>query len=69
MAWADGHAFLGVEVALAERPVVVRAAILERAQPAAEVVDTDRDLTRVHDLHGAGRKLLQRRDGDERQGT
>ena len=41
MARADDDAFLGVEVALAERPVVVRAPILDRAEGAAEVVDAE----------------------------
>ena len=60
-------ALLEIELALAKRPVVVGTAILERAQPATEVVDPDGDRARVHDLHGAGRKLSQRGDGKEGQ--
>ena len=51
-----------VEVALAERAVVVRAAVLERAVLAVQVVDAERDRARVDDLHRAGRQLLDRAD-------
>src|SRR5215510_6447858 len=61
---AHGNALLGVEVALAEGAVVVGAAVLERAVAAAEVVDADGDLARVHDLDCPGRQLVDRRDVD-----
>src|ERR671937_635464 len=67
VARADRIALLGIEVPLAERPVVVRAPVLERAVPAAEVVDADRDLTRVDDLHRPRRQVLDRADVDLRQ--
>ena len=63
----DRDAVVEVELALAEGPVVVRAAILERVQLAVQVVDADGDRARVDDLDGARRKLVQRRDSDERQ--
>src|SRR5437588_10690892 len=53
---ADGDAFLGVEVAFAERPVIVRAAILEREVLTAEVVDADGERACVDDLYGARRQ-------------
>jgi len=37
----DDHAGLGLPVALAQRPVVVRAAVLDREEPPTAVVDTD----------------------------
>src|SRR4029450_9781991 len=57
---ADHDALLEIELALAERPVVVRAAVFERAEAAPEVVAADRDPARVDDLHGARRELVQR---------
>src|SRR3954452_24710983 len=62
VARADDDALVGVEVALAERPLVVRAAILDRAELAAEVVDADLELPLRDDLRGAGRQLLERPD-------
>ena len=44
VAWADRDAVVGIEVALAQRPVVVRAAILERVVLAVQVVDADGDV-------------------------
>src|SRR5207247_10612511 len=58
-----------VEVPLAERPVVVRAAVLDRVQLAGEVVDANRYGSRVHELHLAGRQLVQRAHLDDRQAT
>ena len=66
---ADGVALVEVEVALAERPVVVRAAILDRVDLAAEVVDAHRDLARVDDLHLARGQLVERADVDLGQGA
>src|SRR5512133_992888 len=60
----DRVPLLDVEVALAERAVVVRTAILDRAEAPGEVVDADRDLARVDDLDRAGRELLDRSDVD-----
>ena len=43
VARADGNALVAVELALAQRPVVVRAAILEPVQRTTAVVDADRE--------------------------
>ena len=53
-----------LEVALAERPVVVGAAVLDRVELAVAVVDADRELPVADDLHLARRKLLDRADVD-----
>ena len=62
VSWADRDAVVAVEVALAERPVVVRAAVLERVVLAVQVVDADGDRAGVDDLDGARRQLLDRAD-------
>jgi hypothetical protein len=64
VARTDRDSLFGVEVALRERPVVVRAAILDRAEPASEVVDADRELARPDDLDRARRELVEGTDGD-----
>ncbi len=55
--------------ALAERAVVVRAAILDREQLAAAVEDADREQPGLDELHRAGRQLLERRDDDLSQSS
>src|SRR5205085_9201767 len=47
---ADRDARIGIEVALAKRSVVVRAAVLEREELAVQVVDADGDRAGVDDL-------------------
>jgi hypothetical protein len=62
---ADGDPFVAVEIALAERAVVVRASVLDREQVAAAVVDADRELgVGSDDPNSAGRKLFERTDFD-----
>ncbi|HET7353449.1 MAG TPA: hypothetical protein VFJ11_05295, partial [Gaiellaceae bacterium] len=63
---ADDAAAVLVPVALAERAVVVRAAILDRLQLAAAVVDTDAETSLANDLGRAGRELVRRGDLDVR---
>src|SRR5581483_3868927 len=59
---ADDDTGLRIELALAQRTVVVRAAILDRVELSVEVVDADRDEPGVDDLHLARRQLLDRAD-------
>src|SRR5215210_4477187 len=66
VAGADGHAFLGLEIAFGERPVVVRAPVLDRVIIASQVVDADRELAGAHDLHLARRQLGDRAHGQLR---
>ena len=62
---AHGDPFVTVEIALAQRAVVVGASILEREQVAAAVVDADREQgVGSDDPHGARRKLVERADLD-----
>ena len=68
MARADRDALGGLEVALAERPVVVRAAVLEGEVLAVAVVDPERELAGADDLHLARRELLDGADGQLRHG-
>ena len=57
---AHDYAFLWIEVALGERPVVVGAAVLDGAELAVEVEDADRDGARSNDLHRPRRELVHR---------
>src|SRR5262245_13055446 len=58
-----GHgAVLLVPAPEADGAVVVRAAILDRVQLAAAVVDADAERADLDELHLAGRKLLDRRN-------
>jgi hypothetical protein len=66
MPGADDPAQILVPVALAERAVVVRAAVLDREQLAAAVVDADEEVAEADDLRGAGRELDRRGDFDFR---
>jgi hypothetical protein len=59
----DGDALLGIEVAFGERPVVVGTTVFDGEVLAFQVIDADRELARPHDLHLAGRELLDRADG------
>src|SRR5436190_8102642 len=59
---ADRIALLRVEVAFAERAVVVRATVLDRVELAVQVVDTNRDRAGDDDLDRPGRQLLDRAD-------
>src|SRR6187551_3159467 len=54
----------GVELALRERPVVVRAAILDRVQRSLAVEDTDLLAVVLDQAHLARRQLGCRADGD-----
>jgi hypothetical protein len=67
VARADDDALVLLPVALAQRPVVVRAAVLERVKLAAAVVDANVEMAVLDDANGAGRKLLDRADVDLRQ--
>src|SRR5690242_8449571 len=59
VARADDGAAILVPLALAQRPVVVRAAILDGVEPAAAVVDADEGARRDGDkLDRAGRELV-----------
>ena len=60
----ERHAFVRLEVALCKRAVVVGTAILDRAVLAAEVVDPDRDLPRMDELHRPRREVLHRAHDD-----
>src|SRR4029450_356002 len=60
VAGADDHPRLRVVLALAERPLVVGAAILDREVRPVEVIDADRDEPGRDDLHLARRKFLDR---------
>src|SRR5207245_8481887 len=62
VARADRDALVAFEVALAEWPVVVGAAILDREVLTVQVVHADCDLPGVDDLDGARRQLLDRAD-------
>ena len=64
VARADDPAAILVPVALAERAVVVRAAVLDRVQLAAAVVDADEEAAVADDLRRAGRELVRRGDLD-----
>jgi hypothetical protein len=66
MAGADDATAVLVPVALAERAVVVRAAILDRVELAAAVVDADEEASLADDLRRAGRELVGRSDSDLR---
>jgi hypothetical protein len=66
VAGADDPAEILVPVALAERAVVVRAAILDRIELAAAVVDADEEAAVADDLRGAGRERVRRGDFDVR---
>jgi len=57
VARTDRDAGVGIEVALAQRPVVVRAAVFERVELAVQVVDADRDRAGVDDLDAVRRQL------------
>src|SRR5439155_15444554 len=58
VAWARCDPVLAVEVALAQRPVVVRAAVLERVQLAVAVIDADgQEALDVDDPHRPRRQL------------
>ena len=62
---ADGDPLAAVEVALAERAVVVRAPVLERVQLAVAVVDADREQRLGRDdPDRARRQLVERADLD-----
>src|SRR5207248_4080782 len=65
VARADGVALVRIELPLAKRAVVVGTAILDRAVLAAEVVDPDRDLPRVDELHRPRRQVLHRARSEE----
>src|SRR6185295_19178869 len=54
----------GVELALGERPVVVRAAVLDRVQGAVAVEDADLGAVLLDQAHLAGRELGRRADGN-----
>jgi len=55
---------VGVEGALGERPVVVRAPVLDRVELAVGVEDADLSAVGLDDAGGPGRKLLSRADLD-----
>src|SRR5581483_4108098 len=57
---ADGDALVGIPVALAQRAVVVRAAVLDRVVLACDVVHADGERTGAHDLHPPRRQLVGR---------
>ena len=69
VARADHAAHVLLPLALAERPVVVRAAVLERVELAVAVVDADRRPAERDDLRRAGPELVERRDVDLRHGS
>src|SRR5690606_13836151 len=58
------RACLLVEHAVDERPVVVRAAILDRVDGAGAVEDADLEVLPFDQAHRAGRKLSERAHGD-----
>src|SRR5579859_1408414 len=66
VARADDAAAILVPVALAERAVVVRAAILDRVQLAGAVVDADEEAPLADDLRRAGRERIRRGHFDVR---
>jgi hypothetical protein len=61
---ADRDVLLRLPVALDERPVVVRAPVLERVQLPVDVEDADGDHPRVDELHRPGREVVDRADQD-----
>src|SRR5436190_17555594 len=68
--WADDAAHVLVPVALAERTVVVRAAVLDRIEGTAAVVDADVLARSGHDdLRRAGWELVGGRDVERRHAT
>jgi len=64
VARTDDPALVLVPVALAERAVVVRAAVLDRVQRAAAVVDADPEVAFPDDLRRAGRERVRVGDLD-----
>ncbi len=62
VARTDGDPGLGVQLALGERAVVVRAAVLDRVQLAAEVVDPDLERAVARDPPRPLRQLGERAD-------
>src|SRR4051812_5904941 len=56
---------IGVEGALGERAVVVRAAVLDGVQIAVAVEDADLEILVLDQLHGAGRELGYGADVDD----
>jgi hypothetical protein len=61
---ADHDRLVRLPVALDERAVVVRAAVLERVELAVDVVDPERDRPGVDELHRPRRELLDGADVD-----
>src|SRR3954467_3681183 len=59
----DG-AVLRIDLALGERAVVVRAAVLDGVDLAVAVEDADLEVLPFHDARGAGRELRERADVD-----
>src|SRR3954447_14103499 len=60
VARTDDDSLTAIEVALAERPVVVRAPILEREELTVAIVDPDgEERAHLDDPHGSRRKLHQ----------
>src|SRR6059058_1973174 len=66
VARTDDAAAVLVPVALAKRAVVVRAAVLDRVELAAAVVDPDEQASLANDLRRPGRELVRRGDLDFR---
>src|SRR5215211_2407750 len=60
----DG-AVVGIELTLGERPVVVRAAVLEGVDLAVAVEHADLEVLPFHDARGTGRELRERADVDD----
>src|SRR3954447_1425875 len=60
----DG-AVLRIDLALGERAVVVRAAVLDGVDLAVAVEDADLEVLPFHDARGAGRELRERADVDD----
>src|SRR5438270_1196592 len=64
VARADHATHVLVPLALAERPVVVRAAVFDRVELPGAVVDADRRPAERDDLRRAGREVVELRDFD-----
>jgi len=54
-----------VELPFGERSVVMRAAVLDRQDPALAVEQADLQVLPFHDARGAGRELRERADVDD----